>query len=252
MNRFLLSTVFILMSLFSIAQEKEYTIGDDTEGNDSLIFIKVGSQIPYQINIDLAYNFSSRISGELEFGFINPSFASRILDGYDAMGMPADVSSLINSFFKNGQVIGIGMNYRFKNESYLKGMFQMVDMTANLIDMDLLESVEGVSFADIEQTNSDGELVPMQLFVKNRLYNAAVFYGRRILPLSERLNINAEIGFIKTLGANNFFWARNYRNVNLDRMEEVNKSLNNSFRQFGFIPTLNIYLHYRLKTCDCN
>lgn len=255
MNKYIYSLILLFSTSFVFSQEKEYTIEEEEPKKDSLVFVKVGTQIPYQFNVDLAYNFSKRVSAELEIGVIPTSFGKIITANMGELGMNADRLTLIEGFFTTGQVLGLGINYRFNDHAYVKLMGQMVDMTPQGIDMNLFNTIYDVSFAEYEQMNDANELVPLQLMIKSRLYNMSIFYGRKLFDITERLSLYSELGLVKPIKVNNYFWPQNYRLSEvqpfLEKIESANKDLQDQFLKYTFIPTVNIYLYYRLKTCNC-
>lgn len=204
--------------------------------------VTLGTQVPLQYNIGLEYEFSKRITGSLSLGVLTKPYDKIILQAMNALGTDEALTNTIGTAFSYGLIVQPGVHWHFSKKYYAGIYGQYMYLQANDAPKDLIESYYGVTLtAPKAPRNQPPE---SDLIVSSNLYNAGLLIGRRFFFKNPRLQARIEVALAKTLYSYSSVSSTNYYLSNLS--SEVNTELSYYYWNYGYIPTLNIYLSFKL------
>ena len=249
---FILPFVLLLFPVTLQAQEEEKPV-------DSLILLKAGTQIPYSYNMILSYQFTPKISGEITWNLFRPPYDNTIRNYMLNFGADEGKLDVISTGFWKGYSVGLGAAYHLNRKSYVKLGFRLGDMGHVRVDHDNIQKRFGYSIDPLLPNNSDTAVTDtfdLIMTLRSRLYNVNVAYGRNLFNISNRFFVNAEVGFNKVLGSRHYIGTINRTELQEDKgVQQLYKNMEDDLRdifwKYGFYPTINLYLVYRLRSCNC-
>ncbi len=208
----------------------------------------LGTQFPVQLSAGYQYNASDYYSIRGQFGFLTPPYDKFIIKSMELFGFDKKLSKALDESFRSGIVgtlapqLRIGNNFLMLQGQYvhLNGSITLQRAAELYLDRDLPD-LGGIPFLPA--------LMP-ELTTRSNLFMLGVGYGRRF-PLSNApVSIQIEAGFSKILGSVNNF------SSNLGRIDDISliqsyysqmdDRLKKSYRQYGYVPSVSVYLVYHL------
>ncbi|HVG15738.1 MAG TPA: hypothetical protein VM935_12280 [Chitinophagaceae bacterium] len=245
-----------LFCLFFIAFSLVVSAQDTTANNASVSatsnksFSKsrvfVGSQIPVQLTAGYGYQFSNRLAIQSYAGLITKPYGGFIVNAMEAFGMDKYLAQVIKKSFKSGTVLGLGPNYLFgKNYFGIYGQYMHLK-GGGVTPADALSVYFKKDFTQFDVAGP-----PLFEFsLQSNLMNVGALFGRSFQLRNPRISINGEISLSKIVASKNSF-ASNRSFVDQtayakNLYKELDSEMRDAYRKHGFIPTINVYLAYRL------
>jgi hypothetical protein len=205
-----------------------------------------GTQIPLQFTAGYERRLSKRMSARVQAGFMTKPYSGFIVDAMEAYGMDEYLSRVIRKSFQSGIVFGFGPNFHFgKNYLGLSGQYMRLK-AGGITPADALS----IHFQkDFSQFDING-LPAFEFTMQSNIINAGLLFGRQFQLRNPRIAINAEAGIAKIVASKNSF-SSNRSIVDQTRFaanlyKELDEEMRSAYWKHGFIPTLNLYLFYRL------
>ena len=206
----------------------------------------IGTQIPLQFTAGYAYHFNDRFSGRVQAGFITKPYSGFIVDALEAFGLDKYLSRVIKKAFSSGTVLGVGPNYHF-GKNYVGVYAQYIKLKGG-----------GISPADAlsiyfkkDFTSFDVNALPsFQFSMQSNILNTGLLFGHQFQLSNPQFSINGEAGFSKIITSKNSF-ASNRTLIDAtafarNMYKEIDNEMQSAYWKHGFIPTINIYLVYRI------
>ena len=206
----------------------------------------VGTQIPLQFTAGYGFHFSDRISARAQAGFITKPYSGFIVDALEAFGLDNYLSRVIKKAFSSGTVLGIGPNYHF-GKNYIGVYAQYINLKGG-----------GISPADAlsiyfkrDFTSFDVNALPaFQFSMQSNILNTGLLFGRQFQLKHPQLSINGEAGLSKIVASKNSF-ASNRTLIDAtafarNMYKEFDREMQSAYWKHGFIPSINVYLVYRI------
>ena len=206
----------------------------------------IGTQVPLQFTAGYGYRFSNRLSARAQGGFITKPYSGFIVDAMEAFGLDEYLARVIKKSFKKGSVFGIGPAYHF-GKSYIGVYGQYMHLSGGgITPADALSVYFKKDFTDFDVTG----LPVFEFSMQSNMVNAGALFGRKFQLKAPRLSIDAEAGVSKILGSKNSFSSNraliDQTSFAKNLYKEIDTEMQKAYWKHGFIPTLNLYLVYRL------
>jgi hypothetical protein len=236
--------MLLLCAMQMQAQDSVRHTGDPQTFSKAHVFI--GTQVPLQFTGGLGYQFSDRVSARAQAGFITKPYSGFIVDAMEAFGLDKYLGRVIRKAFRSGTVFGIGPVYHFgKNYVGVYGQYMHLK-GGGITPADALSVYFKKDFTEFDLTG----LPVFEFSMQSNMVNAGALFGRRFDLKNPRLSINGEIGLSKIVASRNSFSSNR---TLIDRTSlarnlyaDLDKEMQDAYWKHGFVPTLNLYLVYRL------
>lgn len=205
-----------------------------------------GTQIPLQFTVGFEYRLSRQLSARVQAGIISKPYSGFVVDAMEAYGMDKYLARVIRKSFRGGTVLGLGTNFHFR-KNYL-GLFGQY-MRLNAGGITPADALSIHFKKDFSEFNLNG-LPVFEFTMQSNMINAGLLFGRQFHLRNPRFAINAEAGIAKIVASKNSF-SSNRKIVDQTRFasnlyKELDEEMRSAYWKHGFIPTLNLYLVYRL------
>jgi hypothetical protein len=210
--------------------------------------LMIGTQVPIQFTAGYQYNASDRFAIRGQFGLLTPPYNKVILRSMEAFGFDKKLSRAVDEAFRQGLVGTLAPQLRFGSHSVvlqgqyvsLNGSITLQRAAALYLDRELPD-LSGIPFLPVATPT---------LNTRSNLFLLGLGYGWRISPPDSRVSVQLEAGFSKILGSSNKFSS----NIGvLDRTGlvqgvygQMDNRLKDSYRDYGYVPSLSVYLVYAL------
>jgi hypothetical protein len=206
----------------------------------------LGSQIPVQFTAGYGYQFSNRLSVRAQAGLITKPYRGFIVNAMEAFGMDEYLAQVIKKSFRSGTVLGVGPNLHFgKNYIGVYGQYMHLK-GGGITPADALSIHFKKDFTDFNVTG----LPIFEFSLQSNLVNVGALFGHSFQLRNPRLSISGEAGLSKIVASENSFSSN--RTI-VDRtayaqnlFKEIDNDMDDAYQKYGFIPTINLYLVYRL------
>lgn len=215
----------------------------DTFSKSSLF---IGTQIPLQFTAGYIYRISNHFSIKAQGGFLTQPYDGLIVNSLEAFGLDKNLGRVIKKAFRTGSLMGIGLDYHFgKNYAGISGQYVHLK-GGGITPADALSVYFNQDFSSFDPTG----LPAFEFNMQSDILNVNAMFGHEFQLPNPHLSINTEIGLSKIVNSKNYFssnrplvdgtaFARNIYN-------QLDKEMRTAFWKYGFIPTVSIYLVYRL------
>ena len=206
----------------------------------------VGTQIPLQYTAGYAYQFNNRFSARAQVGVLTKPYDQYIVRLMEAFGMEKNLGRVIERSFRSGTLLGLGVNYHAgKNYAGLSG--QYINLRgAGITPADGL----GIFFKQDFSGFGLSSLPAFEFTMQSNLFNLGVLYGRQIPLPNPRWRIDAEVGVAKVVASGNTFASNrpliDRTGLTQGLYRELDRQLKKSYWQYGWLPTVSVYLVYQL------
>jgi|GEM_PF-2853107 len=210
--------------------------------------LMIGTQVPVQLTLGYQYNAGDRFAIRGQFGVLTPPYDKVILKSMEAFGFDKRLSTAVDEAFRTGLVGTLAPQLRFGNHSVvLQGQYVTLNGSITLqraaqlyLDRDLPD-LSAIPFLPA---------VMPALNTRSNLFLLGLGYGWRIAPPDSRVSVQLEAGFSKIMASSNRFSS----NIGiLDRTDlvqgvygQMDNRLKDSYRKYGYVPSLGVYLVYAL------
>jgi hypothetical protein len=206
-----------------------------------------GLQIPLNYALGYRFQFSPRLSAQVQGGLIAAPFERYTLKLLTGFGLDPKLGGLIDRSFRQGSSLGVGVNVHARSPWY-GGLFgQYVHLAAGPVSpADGL----GVYF---KQDFSGFGLLASPSFVFNlqtNLWVGGLRVGRSVRFGDSRFGLNLEASVGKILSTQNHFSSNRSLVDGLGITQGLYRTLSDEIdsklRRSGYLPTVNAWLTYRL------
>lgn len=206
----------------------------------------VGTQIPLQFTAGYEHRLSSKWSTRVQAGFVTKPYSGFIVDAMEAYGMDKYLSRVIRKSFQSGVVFGLGPNFHFgKNYLGLTGQYMRLK-AGGITPADALSIHFQRDFSQFDLN----ALPAFEFTMQSNIINAGLLFGRQFLLRNPRFAINAEAGIAKIIASKNSFSSNrpvvDQTGFAANLYKELDQEMRSAYWKHGFIPTINLYLVYRL------
>jgi len=221
---------------------------------DSLAILKIGGQIPFAYQFSLGYHFTKTIRIGVGLGFIdgpNPS----MLSTYNKLGdRTYNQSMVLDQMQWRASTSHISMAYAFESRFYLKADLEALNFEPTVVPIYYFENENtqfNAAFPDLAPIDKN-----TGLYMGARQTYFSLYLGAALFHLTKRLYTVSEIGIKSLIGQNYNFAPSASALDDLDQsqqdyLQSLKVQMKANFNRSPFIPVINFYLVYKLKTCDC-
>lgn len=207
-----------------------------------------GIQIPLNYAVGYRFQFSPRLSAQVQGGLIADPFEPYMLKLLGGFGLDRNLSRIIDRSFRQGNSLSVGLNVHTRSPWYAGLFGQYILLTAGPVT-----PADGLGLY-FKQDFSGFGLLASPAFVFNlqsNLWVGGLRVGRSLRFGTSRFGLNLEASVGKILTTQNHFSSNRslvdglgitqglYRNLS----NEIDKKL----RRSGYLPTVNAWLTYRLN-----
>lgn len=211
-------------------------------GNAQNHSVFVGTQIPLQYSIGYSYQISPKFSSSLQLGLLTKPYDKIILNILDAMGTDDALTNTIGESFSYGLLVQPTVYWHW-NEKYYIGVYgQWTYLRENDAPKDVIEAYYGTDI-DTAPSKRNRQRSGNSLTLESNLYNLGLLVGRSFFFKNPRLQLRIELATAKTLTSSSQISseARDLSTLS----EKVDVILGDYYWNYGYIPTLNVYLVYQ-------
>jgi len=208
------------------------------------LFIKAGTQIPFQHTFGTEFVLNSRIGFQMQYGLLTAPYEGNIRKVVALYETNEDLLQIIEDSFQSGTILGAGFNYHF-GKNYIGGFGQYISLRNTSSASAALRAYYGFDFSILDVITG-----PVNLTLQSNLYNAGILYGRRFMIHKPNLQLHLEAGISKNITSRNVLQSNRPNIDNLGYVQnlygQVDHSLRETYLTHLIIPTFNIYLVYDL------
>jgi hypothetical protein len=207
-----------------------------------------GLQIPLNYTAGYQFRFSRRVSAQIQGGLIAAPFEQYTLRLLNGFGLDPNLSRVIDRSFRRGNSASLGVSVHANSPWYGTLFGQYVHFAAGPITpADGLGIYFNRDFSGFGLLNSPAFVFTLQ----STLWVAGIRLGRSFQFGDSRFGLNTELGLGKVLTTQNNFSSNRLSVDALGVTQRLYRSLDNEIdsklRQYGYLPTLNVLLTYRLR-----
>lgn len=207
------------------------------------LYIKAGTQIPFQHFLGSEYVVSERVGLPIQAGLITKPYEGYIKKLVAFFDDDPKLIAIIEDSYRSGYVFGAGLNYHF-NHYYVGAYAQLITLKGSSAAVSALSSYYGIDFSFIEPFISS-----LDISIQSNLYNGGVLFGRRFMFKDPNFQVHLEFAISKNLGSRNNIQSE----PDLDQFtfvqqvfKRVDTSMQKSYKQYVIIPSINIAVVYNL------
>lgn len=244
--KWLITVLYLISPLFLLAQGG-LPMSDQEPFSYSRHQLFIGTQIPLQYSVGYAYQVSNALSVKAQAGIITKPYDNFIRGSMEAFGLDKNLGRVIRKSFRAGTVLGLGANYHF-GKNYVGIHGQYVHLRAGgITPADALGIYFKKDFSGFDPT----ELPAFEFNMQSNLYNVGALYGRQFVLPNPRFALNVEVSLAKVIASRNTFGSnRNFidqTGIAKGLYRELDEELRDAYWKYGFLPTVNVYLVYKLR-----
>jgi hypothetical protein len=243
-NKFVLAMLLglIWQAAFSQYNNRYHRIDNDEEMHS---YLKLGTQIPFQHSIAYDHRITPSFSLNAGIGIIAAPYPNMILGSLENRNLiTTDDRHIIERSFQSGITYQIGANIHF-SRNYIRLFGQLAHLNADLTIPDLIRLYFRT---DIPPALAAVGSFINPIDIKSNVPMGAILYGRRF-PIGENSEIHAEFSVAKTLGHQTTYktgtFLDNIEVVNDIVYNELDNDLDTFFKEYGWVPTLNVYYVFK-------
>ncbi|QJD77723.1 hypothetical protein [Spirosoma rhododendri] len=207
-----------------------------------------GVQIPLNYTLGYRYQFSRRLSVQVQGGLIAAPFERYTLKLLEGFGLDPNLSRVIDRSFRQGSSASLGISVHANSPWYGTLFGQYVHFSAGPITpADGLGIYFNRDFSGFSPLNSPAFVFNLQ----SNFWVAGLRVGRSFQFTNSRFGLNTELSLGKIVTTKNTFASNRPLIDDLGVTQRLYTNLDNEIdtklRQYGYLPTLNVLLTYRLR-----
>ncbi len=207
-----------------------------------------GVQIPLNYTLGYRYQFSRRLSVQAQGGLIAAPFEQYTLKLLEGFGLDPNLSRVIDRSFQQSSSVSLGISVHANSPWYGTLYGQYIHFSAGPITpADGLGIYFNRDFSGFNLLNSPAFVFNLQ----SNVWVAGLRVGRSFQFADSRFGLNTELGLGKILTTTNTFSSNRSAVDALGVTQQLYSNLDNEIdtklRQYGYLPTLNVLLTYRLN-----
>lgn len=216
---------------------------------DKGIYAMAGTQFPLQYAAGIEYKFHPRLSASVQGGLITQPYDKYLLYCMEVAGLSKNLSRIIERSFERGFTATIGVNYHI--DKYYIGLYVL---GAQMQGEGPLLELADVYYKGKFPSNIDPALLDiaenLRMNWESDLICAGILAGRKF-TLPRRFEFRTEIGFTKIMGSQSRYTVKlpiiDDSSLAQDLYGRMNTEFKESYWKYGYVPSINLYLAYRLK-----
>jgi hypothetical protein len=240
----MLKYTLLLVGLPLLAQAQATT---PREGFPIRHTVFAGVQLPLNYTAGYQVQVSRRFSARVQGGLIVPPFDRYTLKTLEGFGLDRQLGDAIDRSFQRGSSLSVGVNVH-ANSPWYAGLFgQYVHLKAGPIT-----PAEGLGLYFQRDFSGFGLLAsPALVFeMQSTLWLGGLRVGRAFQFTDSRFGLNLEAGLGKIFTTRNRFASNrslvDALGVTQRLYTDLDHEVDTSLRQYGYLPTLDVLLTYRL------
>ena len=195
----------------------------------------IGTQIPVCYSLGIEKGFSDLVALSLQGGILTSPYDKIILNILKSFGTEDVLVNTVGEAFSHGLVIQVTPTVQTKRW-YGGPFYSFFSLVAKDAPADLIENYYGVDIPDRIQSRT------RELILTSNLHNAGILIGRKF-DLKTKLELRTEISFAKTFNSSSKLSTANYDFENIST--SIDEELSKYYKDFGYIPSLNLFLAYK-------
>ncbi|MCF8297187.1 MAG: hypothetical protein K9J13_06550 [Saprospiraceae bacterium] len=212
--------------------------------------LKVGAELPLNYSIGLENRFSEGFAVYGQIGALLFPFNYTSLGMMETYGGNKGMTDILESNFRSGLVIGTGANYFFSKQTrknYAGPFLQYF----NMFKADISDHVINDYF-DVDLNSYASGAIPRNiskepLTLTTNFMQVGFLYGRRIFFYKKtNIELHTEFGISKTFYSNSRIDS-DFRIFSVALKDEVNNSIDEYYKKYALLTTLNIYFIYKFN-----
>lgn len=207
-----------------------------------------GVQLPLNYVAGYRFQFSRRLSAQVQGGLVAAPFDRYTLKTLETFGLDPNLSQVIDRSFRQGRSVSLGVNVH-ANTPWYAGLYgQYVHFSAGPITpADGLGVYFNRDFSGFGLLNSPAFVFNLQ----SNWWIGGLRVGRAFTFNESPFGLQAEVSIGKILTTRNTFTSNRSLVDGLGVTQRLYSNLDNEIdtklRRNGFLPTLNLLLTYRLN-----
>ncbi len=208
----------------------------------------VGVQLPLNYTAGYRFQFSRRLSAQVQGGLIAAPFDRYTIKTLEAFGLDPALGNTLDRSVRQGSIIGAGVSIH-ANSPWYAGVFgQYIRLKAGPISpADGLGVYFKRDFSGFGLLNSPAFVFNLQ----SDLWVGGVRVGRSFRFTDSRFGLNTEVSLGKVITTRNTFSSNraliDALGVTQNLYKNLDDEIDTKLRQSGFLPTLNLLLTYRIS-----
>ena len=193
--------------------------------------VYIGSQIPLFYSAGFEYEANQTVSFSIQGGLLTKPYNTAILHILEELGTRETLVNTIGESFSHGVSVQSALKFHFRN--YYAGLlYSYYLLIARDTPIDAMENFYGFNFPINFKSK--------ELNLHSRLSNIGLLAGRKFMLNNSGLSLNLEFSVAKTVASRSTLYSES-GDVNW-ASETVDKKLNTYYLEYGYLPSLNIYL----------
>lgn len=246
--RLILIVLVIISS--TIAAQEQFIVKPPT--TDSLAILKVGVQLPFQVQTSIGYNFTPKFRAGVQYGWVRNSLYNAGFNLINPVSELVQGKVLLDSVNWKGNSFGINFSRTFRN-FYIRASLENANFIRNKLYVSKMPSTEAMF-----NSAFPNDTLTSQSFLG---FNSSqtfldVSVGTSLLNISKKIYLVGEVSFRRIINSRYFFLLNpsgydslsdELKNYYLALEEDIKSTMNLA----AFRPSVNLYLVYKLRTCDC-
>lgn len=220
--------IFALVLLLSLAANAQIK---------TPIFTELGTEFPLNYSVGLGSDIDDDFQINLRAGILTKPYDGIILNTLAAIGVDETIKNTVGDAFAYGLALKGGVNYRFAG-FYTGVFYSFYHLTAVDVPTDLINNYFDINLPPI----SSFDLIEYKL--KSDLHNIGLLIGKTF-PINEQFEVATEFSVGKTIASKNSL-SNTYEKEMLLATEIIHNELNPLFKKYGYLPSLNIFLRFKL------
>ena len=211
--------------------------------------IHFGLKIPYTYDFGYYKRFSSRFGMHLDVQMITIPFSNMPMTYMEMWGADPKLTNILDMPFTLGVGVDLGPHYYFgsDNRRYYVGIsFQWMNLLKRDIEDEVINEAFGVDLdgPDFPEGPISKDDSTKPLTITTNYIQLGFFAGKKWQLRSPEWEIRAEAGLSMNVWSNHVL-ASDYRYLT-PIADRCNNELKSMMKKYGWYPTLNVFLIYKL------
>lgn len=208
-------------------------------------YVVAGVNVPFQYAAGIEYTLSKKFSIGFNAGIVTKPFDKIILEIMNSLGTSTSVTNTIGESFSFGYTLQPTLYWHFYRKYYAAIYGQYGYLQANNAPQDAIEAYYGVSLSQYpirRNTTQQADII-----FSSSIYNAGLLVGRRFnfKKGGSRFHLRTELAFTKIFGS---YSTLSSGTRDLSKLStEADAEMKDYYWQYGYLPTVNIYIAFRLN-----
>lgn len=200
--------------------------------------LSIGIQFPLNYSIRFDNKLTSKTSFSITTGIITKPFDRLILKTLNTLGTSEALTNTVGEAWNYGVSIQPSILYHFKR-SHFGVSYSFVFLTASEAPIDAINNYYSLSLPRFHMFNQ------VEYDLSSNLHNTGLLYGYNIPFKNEKFGLKLEFSLLKTVSSKSKLTSTQTI-AHTTAPDLIDEELNQYFKKYGFIPSLNLYLTINL------